>query len=153
MESNGAQRSSVHHFQGTPARRAQGHDARRQQHGGSENSSSPVYFTRRSGTVRNTASAMKASVPSEPISTLLENIYRPHRNRQSVQPVAGRVLHLVLGANPLAANAGFALDAFASTPAACGPALVPFRNCSSASGGAVSIAVPEGNTNVSDSSV
>ena len=35
----------------------------------SEYSSSPVYFTGRSGTVFRTASAMKARVPSEPIST------------------------------------------------------------------------------------
>src|SRR5208282_5295572 len=33
------------------------------------NSSSPVYLTGRSGTVLSTASAMKASVPSEPTST------------------------------------------------------------------------------------
>ena len=32
------------------------------------NSSRPVYFTGRSGTVRSTASAMKASVPSEPMT-------------------------------------------------------------------------------------
>ena len=35
----------------------------------SGNKSRPVYFTGRSGTVFSTASAMNASVPSDPIST------------------------------------------------------------------------------------
>ena len=105
-----------------------------------------------SGRVRMTASAMKASVPSEPTTRRRKISSGVSASRKRAQPVAGDVLDLVLAPHARGELlVGQQLARISSSPAASSGSAAAKR--SSASAAAVSMTVPEASTSVIDSTV
>jgi hypothetical protein len=115
-------------------------------------SSSPVYLTGRSGTVRSTASAMKASVPSEPMSRWLKIwIGRSKsRNALSEYPIVFFIRYLC---RIRETSCGVAAMRSRSVSIPMTRSRSAVRRRRPASYIDVSMTVPDGSTKTSDSSV
>ena len=114
--------------------------------------SQEIVVRRGCGTVWNTASAMKASVPSEPTSRRrkISSGVSASRKAQRRYPVVFLIANFAPDA---VGQLGVPAQLVAQLDQAAGELGLAAANSSSASGAAVSIVVPEGSTKVSEASV